>query len=80
MRGKSRRLSFAASLGPGCASLRPGGAAMSESRLFVFRQKGLFSPLWTFVWVLLTIYFLWRISQAITGRSPVIAWLIRQRK
>ena len=46
---------------------------MSNGRLFVFRQKGVFSPTWTFVWILITIYFLWRITQALTGDLPV--WL-----
>ena len=59
-------------LGPGLAAAE-GTVAMSDGRLFVFRQKGMFSPLFIFVWILLTIYFLWRISQAITGDLPV--WL-----
>lgn len=47
---------------------------MSAKRVFVFRQKGLFSPFWTFVWILITIYFLWRIGQMIAGVLPW--WLI----
>ncbi len=47
---------------------------MRERRVFVFRQKGLFSPFLTFVWVLITIYFLWRIGQMIQGDLPL--WLL----
>ncbi len=46
---------------------------MSESRVFIFYSRML-SPFWAIVWVLITLYLLWRISQAITGiLSP---WII----
>ena len=47
---------------------------MRERREFVFSRKGFFSPALTFVWVLITIYFLWRIGQMITGDLPL--WLL----
>ncbi len=48
---------------------------MSESRVFMFRSRML-SPFWTIVWVLITLYLLWRIGQAITGTLP--PWIIRR--
>lgn len=50
-----------------------GVATVSESRVFIFRSRML-SPFWTIVWVSITLYLLWRSSQAITGISPL--WII----
>ncbi len=46
---------------------------LSDVREFRFQRTGIFSASWTALWVLFTIYFLWRIYQAFTGVLPI--WL-----
>ncbi len=45
-----------------------------DVREFRFRRRGVFSPAWTAVWVLITVYLLWRIYQVLTGVLPW--WLV----
>ncbi len=47
---------------------------IDDTREFSFRPRGIFSGFGTALWVLITVYFFWRIYQMITGVLPL--WLI----
>ena len=47
---------------------------VSDVREFEFRRVGLFSSFWTGIWILITIYLLWRVYQIIVGIWPW--WLV----
>ncbi len=48
---------------------------MSEdAREYAFRRRGIFSPSWTAIWALITLYLLWRIYQVLSGALPW--WLV----
>ncbi len=43
---------------------------LTNARELRFRRAGMFTPLWTAMWALCTVYFLWRLYQMITGVLP----------
>ena len=45
-----------------------------DAREFRFRRRGMFSPFWTAMWGLITVYFLWRTYQTLTCALPV--WMV----
>jgi hypothetical protein len=49
---------------------------MSEKREFRFRRNALFTGFITALWVVITVYFFWRIGQVIAGRMPLWVALI----
>lgn len=49
---------------------------VSEKREFRFRRNALFTGFITTLWVVITVYFLWRIGQVIAGRMPLWVALI----
>ncbi len=49
---------------------------MTEKREFRFRHNALFTGFITALWVVITVYFLWRIGQVIAGHMPLWVALV----
>lgn len=62
----------------GTSAALGGTDMMSEKREFRFRRNTLFTGFITAVWVVITVYFLWRIGQVIAGRMPLWVALIAE--